>query len=201
MHIPEDSEGFRQSSIDSVVPGSLLLAGTSLLEPIFRRTVVYVVENNDGGTLGVVINRPTETPIGVGLPQWVELCEPADVFYLGGPVKLEGALCLGVLKPGVSIDGADGVTRVSGRVVMIDVDADPSPFVAALESARIFVGYAGWTFGQLDGELARDDWMVFTSHPEDVLVPVDTDLWGQVLRRQPMPWALLATHPIDTDRN
>nr|WP_038169260.1 YqgE/AlgH family protein [Tomitella biformata] len=199
--MPEDSEGFRPSSIQSVLPGSLLLAGTSMLEPIFRRTVIYVIENNDGGTLGVVINRPTETPIAVGLPQWADLCKPSDVFYLGGPVKLEGALCLGVLKPGVSIEGADGVSRVSGRVVMIDVDADPAPFAAALESARIFVGYAGWTFGQLDGELARDDWMVFTSRPGDVLADPGTDLWGAVLRRQPMPWAMLATHPIDVDRN
>lgn len=199
--MPEDSEGFRPSSFESVQPGSLLLAGTDLLEPIFRRTVIYVVENNDGGTLGVVINRPTQTPIDVGLPQWAPLCGPSDVFFLGGPVKLEGALCLGVLKPGVSIDGADGVARVSGRVVMIDVDADPTPFIPALESARIFVGYAGWTFGQLDGELARDDWMVFTSRPEDLMAPAGTDLWGKVLRRQPMPWALLATHPIDTDRN
>ena len=201
MHIPEDSEGYRQSAIDSVQPGSLLLAGTDLLEPIFRRTVVYVVENNDGGALGVVINRPTETPIAVGLPQWADLCAPSDVFYLGGPVKLEGALCLGVLKPGASIEDADGVTRVSGRVVMIDIDADPAPFAAVLESARIFVGYSGWTFGQLDGELARDDWMVFTSRPEDLMAPAGVDLWGKVLRRQGMPWAMLATHPIDTDRN
>lgn len=199
--MPEDSEGFRPSSIASVQPGSLLLAGTGLWEPIFRRTVVYVVENNDGGTLGVVLNRPTDTAIEVGLPQWAELCKPSDVFYVGGPVKLEGALCLGVLKPGVNIEGADGVTRVSGRVVLIDVDADPAPLRGALESARIFVGYAGWTFGQLDGELARDDWMVFTSRPEDVMAPAGMDLWGAVLRRQPLPWALLATHPIDTDRN
>ncbi|MDN5759753.1 MAG: YqgE/AlgH family protein [Tomitella sp.] len=201
MTFPADGEGRRESSLNQVAPGSLLVSGTHLVEPVFRRSVIYVIENNDGGTLGIVLNRPSETPVIDGLPEWSEACVPAKVFHIGGPVKLDGAVCLGVLRHGVEIGEVDGVTRVDGRVVLIDVAADPLDVGPIVEGARIFVGYAGWTFGQLDGELLHDDWMVFSSRPDDVIAGPRTDLWAQVLRRQPLPWSMLATHPIDVDSN
>lgn len=201
MTHPADGEGRSESPLREIGPGSLLVSGTHLVEPIFRRCVIYVIENNDGGTLGVVLNRPSETPIIDGLPEWTQACAPSKVFHVGGPVKLDGALCLGVLRYGAEIDDVDGITRIDGRVVLIDVAADPGEVEPLVEGARIFVGYAGWTFGQLDGELARDDWMVFTSRPGDVTAAPGADLWARVLRRQPQPWAMLATHPIDVERN
>ena len=75
------------------------------------------------------------------------------------------------------------------------------PSAPAVEGVRIFAGYAGWTIGQLEGEIERDDWIVLSALPSDVLVPPRVDLWGRALRRQPWPTALLATHPIDISRN
>ena len=54
---------------------------------------------------------------------------------------------------------------------------------------------------QLEGEIERDDWIVLSALPSDVLVPPRVDLWSRVLRRQPQPMALMATHPIDLSRN
>jgi len=53
----------------------------------------------------------------------------------------------------------------------------------------------------LDAELGRADWLVLPSLPSDVLMPGRVDVWVRVLRRQPMPLAMLATHPVDVDRN
>lgn len=196
---PIDAPGPARSS--RVGAGSLLLAGTDLHEPIFRRTVVYIIEHNDGGTLGVVLNRRTQTPIASGMADWTGLCSPDPVFRLGGPVRLESAICLGVLRPGVDAAADPGLTPIAGRVVMVDIDADPEPLGALLIGARVFVGYAGWTIGQLDGELDRDDWMVYDALDTDVLVPAGTDLWATVLRRQSPSRSILATHPIDLRRN
>jgi putative transcriptional regulator len=66
---------------------------------------------------------------------------------------------------------------------------------------RIFAGYSGWTIGQLEGEIERDDWIVLSALPSDVLSESRADLWARVLRRQPTPMSLLATHPIDISRN
>ncbi|AWK75219.1 YqgE/AlgH family protein [Rhodococcus sp. NPDC019627] len=195
---PED----RMASTEPVVrPGSLLVSSTDLVEPAFRRTVIYVIEHNEAGSLGVVINRPSETAVQEVLPQWAPLAARPAALYVGGPVKRDAALCLATLRTGALIDGVAGLRRVHGRVVMVDLDSDPEVIAPLVEGVRIFAGYSGWTFGQLDSELQRDDWMVVSALPSDVVAPARIDVWAQVLRRQPLPLALLATHPIDVERN
>ncbi|CKN55251.1 transcriptional regulator [Mycobacterium tuberculosis] len=181
--------------------GTLLLANTDLLEPTFRRSVIYIVEHNDGGTLGVVLNRPSETAVYNVLPQWAKLAAKPKTMFIGGPVKRDAALCLAVLRVGADPEGVPGLRHVAGRLVMVDLDADPEVLAAAVEGVRIYAGYSGWTIGQLEGEIERDDWIVLSALPSDVLVGPRADLWGQVLRRRPLPLSLLATHPIDLSRN
>ena len=186
---------------NKVRAGTLLLANVDLLEPTFRRSVIYVVEHNDGGTLGVVLNRPSETAVYNVLPQWADLAAKPKSMFIGGPVKRDAALCLGILRVGVDPDGMTGLRHVSGRIVMVDLDADPEVITASVEGVRVFAGYSGWTIGQLEGEIERDDWIVLSALPSDVLVQPRVDLWSRVLRRQPLPLAMRATHPIDLNRN
>ena len=197
MAQPEDPEDYVAPAAHRVRAGTLLLANTDLLEPTFRRSVIYIVEHNDGGTLGVVLNRPSETAVYNVLPQWTKLAAKPKTMFIGGPVKRDAALCLGVLRVGADPDGVPGLRHVAGRMVMVDLDADPESIVPLVEGVRVFAGYSGWTIGQLEGE----DWIVLSALPSDVLVQPRVDLWGRVLRRQPQPLALLATHPIDVSRN
>jgi putative transcriptional regulator len=197
----EDPEDFIAPTAHRVRAGTLLLANTDLLEPTFRRSVIYIVEHNDGGTLGVVLNRPSETAVYNVLPQWAKLSAKPKTMFIGGPVKRDAALCLSVLRVGAEPDGVPGLRHVAGRTVMVDLDADPDSIAALVEGVRIYAGYSGWTIGQLEGEIERDDWIVLSALPSDVLVQPRVDLWGRVLRRQPLPLSLLATHPIDISRN
>nr|WP_245663588.1 YqgE/AlgH family protein [Nocardia inohanensis] len=186
---------------DQVVrPGTLLVSATDLTEPAFRRSVVYIIEHNDAGSLGVVLNRPSETPVEDVLPNWADLAAEPDVLFLGGPVKRDAALCLATVKVGTSFQGTKGLRRVDGRVALVDLDSDPERIAPLIEGLRVFAGYAGWTFGQLEGEMDRGDWIVLSALPTDPLAG-RTDLWAQVLRRQPLPLSLLATHPIELERN
>ncbi len=184
-----------------VCAGTLLVSSPELVEPTFRRTVIYMIEHNESGSLGIVINRPSDTAVQNVLPDWAAHTVKPKALFVGGPVKRDAALCLGVLRPGVDPDSDPGLRQVEGRVVMVDLDAAPEDLLPMLGGMRIFVGYAGWSAGQLDAELARADWMVLSSLPTDVVMPGRVDVWGRVLRRQPMPLALLATHPGDVDRN
>ncbi|MFE9785907.1 YqgE/AlgH family protein [Nocardia salmonicida] len=185
----------------NVRAGNLLVSATDLVEPTFRRTVVYVIEHNDAGSLGVVLNRPSETPVVDVLPAWADLAASPTDLYIGGPVKRDAALCLAVLRMGVDIADIRGLRRVDGRVVLVDLDADPAEIGPLIEQIRVFAGYAGWSMGQLDGELDNDDWIVVSALPSDPIATDRHDLWAAVLRRQPLPLALLATHPIELERN
>lgn len=197
----DDPEDRTASPAGRVGSGSLLVSSTGLAEPTFRRTVVYIIEHTEAGSFGVVVNRLSDTTVAAMLPAWAPLSAAPSVLHVGGPVHRDSALCLGTIRVGASIDGVPGIRRVDGRVVMIDLDSDPDLIARYVDGVRIFAGYAGWSAGQLDGELRNDDWMVVSALPQDILAPAGIDMWARVLRRQPLPLALLATHPIEVERN
>lgn len=182
-------------------PGSLLVAAPSLTEENFRRTVVYVIDHRESGTLGVVLNRPSEVAVHDVLPGWGPHVSRPQAVFVGGPVEQKTALCLAALRTGEDPESLSGVIGVHSPVALIDLDTEPESIAAKVRGMRVFVGYAGWEAGQLAGEIEREDWMVFPALPHDIMNPPNADLWGRVLRRQGMPTALLATHPIDTQHN
>lgn len=181
--------------------GTLLIASPSLMASAFARTVVYVIEHDESGSIGVVINQPSQSAVYNLLPGWSGLAANPKALFVGGPVKRDGALCLGVAVRGADLHGVNGVMVVSGRVVLVDLDTDPEDLAALLVGVRIMAGYAGWGPGQLDGELGEDSWLVASALPDDVLAPAGTDLWAAVLRRQPWPLPLLSTYPLEIAAN
>jgi putative transcriptional regulator len=171
------------------------------VDPNFRRTVVYIIDHRREGTLGVVLNRPSEVAVHDVLPAWGAHVSRPRAIFVGGPVEQKTALCLAALRTGQNPAGLAGVIGVRGPVALVDLDADPEPLVPKLRGLRVFAGYAGWESKQLAGEIERKDWLVVPALPDDVFNPPTVDLWGRVLRRQGMPTALLATHPGDVHRN
>ena len=184
-----------------VEPGSLLVAAPGLTDSNFRRTVVYVIDHRDEGTLGVVLNRPSEVAVHDVLPNWGPHVSRPQAIYIGGPVEQKTALCLAALRTGENLESIVGLVGVHGPVALIDLDSDPDALAPKVRGLRVFAGYAGWGEEQLAGEIDRGDWIVVAGLPDDVLTPDGVDLWGRVLRRQGMPLSLLATHPIDVRRN
>jgi putative transcriptional regulator len=184
-----------------VAPGSLLVAAPGLLDPHFRRTVIYIIEHRDRGTLGVVLNRPSEVTVRDVLPSWAPLSSQPPAVFVGGPVESETALCLAAVRTGQDPSRVDGLIAVRGPVALVDLDSDPATIAPNLRGLRVFAGYSGWDAGQLAGEIERGDWIVVPAIPDDVLARHDSRLWGHVLRRQGMPLSLLATYPLDLRNN
>lgn len=184
-----------------VVAGCALVAAPGLRDPNFRRTVVLVIEHHSSGTLGVVLNRPSNVPVRDVLPSWGPHASLPQALYVGGPMEQRAALCVAALPAGVDAASTEGVIGVCGSLALVDLAADPDVMAPRLRGLRVFAGYAGWDQGQLDGEITRGDWMVVPALPEDVLAPPGVDLWGRMLRRQGLPLALLATYPSDPAQN
>ncbi|HEV7908258.1 MAG TPA: YqgE/AlgH family protein [Pseudonocardiaceae bacterium] len=184
-----------------VEAGALLVAAPSLTDSNFRRAVVYVIDHRGEGTLGVVLNRPSEVAVHDVLPNWGPHVSRPQAVYIGGPVEQKTALCLAALRTGEDVSTIDGVVGVRGPVALIDLDSDPDALMPKVRGLRVFAGYAGWGEQQLASEIDRGDWIVVPGLPDDVLTPSGVDLWGRVLRRQGMPLALLATHPADVRQN
>ncbi|SEG85066.1 putative transcriptional regulator [Saccharopolyspora kobensis] len=184
-----------------VEPGTLLVAAPQLLDRNFRRTVVYVIHHRAEGTLGVVLNRPSEVTVGEVLPKWGEHASEPQSLFVGGPVEQRTAICLAALRAGEDTGTVSGMVGVRGPVGLVDLDGDPADLVPKARGLRFFAGYAGWEPGQLAGEIERGDWIVVPALPDDVIADPGAELWGRVLRRQGPPLAFLATHPGDVRLN
>ena len=184
--------------------GRLLLATPLLGDPNFRRTVILVVEHEvTEGTLGIVLNRPTKVPVGKVLEEWTELATDPSVVFRGGPVSPNSPLAL-ALVPGKeeplgwrALDGAPALARLG----LLDLGAPPGGLAPAIESLRVYAGYAGWSPGQLEAEIDEGAWYVLTAEPGDVFAAEPERLWSDVLRRQEGNLALLATYPDDPSLN
>ncbi|WP_235564811.1 YqgE/AlgH family protein [Modestobacter sp. Leaf380] len=183
--------------LDDVRPGALLVAMPGLVDPSFAGTVVYVLDHSDTGTVGVVLNRPSEVRINDVLPGWSDLAVQPGVFHVGGPCESETALCLAVA------DGpSEGLRVVDGGVHLVDLDADPDGLGSVVTGLRVFAGYAGWSPGQLAGELGEGAWACVESHPDDVVATVAGDrLWHRVLGRQRGARGVLSTATPDPTQN
>ena len=182
--------------------GRLLVATPELGEGPFERSVVLVLDHDEGGALGVVINRPTEVEVAEVLPAWQPLASDPGVLFQGGPVALDSALGLALIPSGTDDDEEPlGWRRVVGRLGLVDLDTPPEVLAAELTRLRIFAGYAGWGVGQLEAEVAEGSWYVVPGEIDDVFGEETRSLWRQVLRRQPGELAFHATRPIDPELN
>ncbi|MEV5240580.1 YqgE/AlgH family protein [Streptomyces cinnamoneus] len=193
----------------SSLTGRLLVATPALADPNFDRAVVLLLDHDEEGSLGVVLNRPT--PVGVAdiLESWAALAGEPGVVFQGGPVSLDSALGVAVV-PGEAHDqdgtpgdddGPLGWRRVHGAIGLVDLEAPPELLATVLGSLRIFAGYAGWGPGQLEDELVEGAWYVVESEPGDVSSPDPQRLWRAVLRRQRNELAMVATYPDDPSLN
>jgi len=172
--------------------GRLLVATPTLYDPNFSRSVVLVLEHTEDGALGVVLNRPSETAVAESLPDWNRLASAPDVVFAGGPVSPEAAI--GVVRAGTT-EQADGWAPLFGHLGTVDLGRDPVELPVPVQNLRVFAGYAGWSEGQLDGELDAGGWFVVDAAPDDVFTSEPDRLWGSVLRRQGGRLAMFASAP------
>jgi putative transcriptional regulator len=175
--------------------GQLLIAGPTLLDPNFQRTVVLMVEHGEEGALGLVLNRPSDCSVGDVVPELEELLDADTPVFIGGPVQPSGLIILArFAEPGesalLSFDDV-GILRTEGSL------DDPPPLLAA----RSFAGHSGWGPGQLDQELERGDWILEPATLDDAFAEEPGELWSEVLARKGGSYALVARMPLDPSVN
>jgi putative transcriptional regulator len=180
--------------VDSL-KGQLLIAGPTLLDPNFRRTVVLVGEHSEEGALGVVLNRASDTGVSEAVPELAELAGDMGAVHVGGPVQPSAIVVLADF-----VEPERASTLVLESVGFLPAEVDPD-VLGELRQARVYAGYAGWGPGQLDGELAAGSWIVEPALPEDVFTDDPESLWSDVLRRKGGPFGLLAAMPPDPSLN
>ncbi|MBO0769711.1 MAG: YqgE/AlgH family protein [Solirubrobacterales bacterium] len=176
--------------------GKLLIAGPKLQDPNFWRTVILVVEHNDEGALGLVLNRPSESSVSDVVPELAELVDPDTDVLVGGPVQPSSVIVLADFD-----DPHDAALIAFDAVGVMSAGSDPTDLATDVHDARAFAGHAGWGPGQLDNELERGDWILEPAQLNDAFAADPEQLWSDVLARKGGSYALVARMPRDPSAN
>lgn len=182
-------------------PGTLLVAAPGMYSEDFARSVILIVEHSQYMTFGVNLTSRLEVAVANVMPEWLPCVAKPQALYLGGPLHQESVVGVGVTKLGVQENEHEVFKKLANRIVHVDLRADPNEIADYLDGIRLFAGFAEWAPGQLDQEISRGDWFVAPALPSDVIAPGNTDVWGDVMRRQNFPLPLFSTFPVDTMDN
>lgn len=174
--------------------GQLLIAGPTLTDPNFFRTVVLIIEHSEEGALGLVLNRPSETTVGEIDTELETLIAAEEPIWVGGPVAPSALI---VLAEFASPEQAALIAF--DDIGVLGTESEDGP--ADVRRGRAFVGHAGWGPGQLDSELERGDWIVEPAVREDAFTIEPESLWSEVLVRKGGSYALVARMPVDPSVN
>jgi putative transcriptional regulator len=176
--------------------GKLLIAAPALVDPNFSRTVVLIAAHSDEGALGLVLNRPLETPLAEIAPVLEQLAEPGAVLHSGGPVAPDSAVLLADFA-----DPSLAALLIMGDVGLPSAACELADLETGVRRARVFAGHSGWAPGQLDEELEQEAWFVGQLAPDELWLADSTLLWSTTLSRKGGAFALLARMPDDPSVN
>jgi len=161
--------------------GKILVAKRDTRESTFAETVILIVRYSHGGTVGLMLNRPSKVPISRALEPLNGAGGRSDPVFAGGPVELANVLAL--LRSDIMPEGAEHVT---GKVYLVPTSElldktlskrpDPTDF-------RVYLGYAGWGPGQLENEISHGVWRVMNASADIVFDPEPETLWSRLIER------------------
>ena len=161
--------------------GKLLVVPRDSPDPSFAESVVLLVHYDEDGAVGLMINRRTKLPVSRALPELKGSSKYSDPVYVGGPVTIQAVMALLQSKtephPG---------THVFGNVYLVSTKPDlETAFAAGVgpSELRIYLGYCGWTRGQLENEVKRDGWYIFDASAQLVFDSNPSTLWSRMIAR------------------
>ena len=181
----------------SPAPGILLIADPFLKDPNFKRTVIFVCEHQEIGSFGFVLNKIIEQTLD-------DLMTGFDGFpipiYYGGPVQMDTIHFLHqypdqitggqeVMK-GIYWGGDFG--KLSAMVKNNEID---------LKKVRLFIGYSGWSNGQLRDELEEKSWLTVAATSELIFHKEPNDIWKDSLKHLGGEYELMINFPTDPQLN
>jgi putative transcriptional regulator len=166
------------------IKGQFLVAGKQMRDPNFYRSVVLMVEHGESGSMGLVVNRPSNVSVTRALSEHFDLPDSDQLVYVGGPVEPAALFMLH--------SAGEFETEESDVVPGIYVGSSPDVFERVIEQVvggsddlefRVFAGCAGWGPGQLEGELEHGDWHILPAVAPEILPGDPYTLWDELVER------------------
>jgi putative transcriptional regulator len=180
-----------------LAPGILLIADPFLKDPNFLRTVVFLCEHKEEGSFGFVLNRQYENTLDELIP---ELEGHKLPVYYGGPVQIDSIHFLHQYPE----DIPGGQEVIKGVYWGGDFDAVVNLIKNEMIDAnkiRFFIGYSGWSEGQLTTEMNEKTWLTVKANRKLIFHSNFTEIWKDALKYMGGDYEIMANFPIDPQLN
>lgn len=181
---------------DLLASGKLLIAQPFMQDAHFSRTVVFICEYGEEGSLGFVLNQPTMVNIGDLLP---ELYHPDLNVNQGGPVQLDTLHMLHRMHDSMGgVEVNNGVYWGGSFDVLQEQSSDGTLNTGDI---RLFVGYAGWSPGQLEKEINEGSWLITDVSQHVVFDTPPADVWKAAILSLGKEYSHLVNMPLNPALN
>jgi putative transcriptional regulator len=178
-------------------PGILLIADPFLKDPNFLRTVVLICEHKEEGSFGFVLNKQIENTLD-------ELIPGLDGFkfpvYYGGPVQMDTLHFIHQypdIIPG-SFEISKGVYWGGDFEMVVDMIKKQEIKQGKI---RFYVGYSGWSSGQLESELKEKSWLTVKAERKIIFHKKIDEIWKESLKHLGGDFEMMINFPIDPQLN
>lgn len=163
----------------------LLVAKRGMVDSNFAETVVLVVRPDDGGPIGVILNRPSTIELRSLYPDRAEVANRRDLVFLGGPVEPDALLFAfrSPRKPSKGLFVADDIYISGFSEVLAEILKHPEN----AGQQRFFTGFSGWAAGQLEDEIAQGGWYVLRFEAGVVFDMNPLTMYAEMLKRATVP--------------
>lgn len=183
--------------INKAIQGSLLISEPFLLDSYFKRSVVLIGEHDEHGTVGFILNKPTDVKLNDAVEDFPYFEAP---LYFGGPVDTDSLFYIHTI--GAKLKGS----REIAKGIFWGGDYDQLKFLIDTRQVRenqirFYAGYSGWEPKQLDTEIKEKSWLLSSATTGFTFFDESKNLWGQVLRSMGNEYAILANFPEDPALN
>jgi putative transcriptional regulator len=177
--------------------GKLLIADPFLKDPHFARSVILLCEHQEEGSLGFVLNKLFHQTLDELIP---EIADSKIPLYYGGPVQADTVhfihQCPQLIEGGFEI--MKGIYWGGAFERAIDLVNEK---IVSPGKIKFFIGYSGWSSGQLEGELQEHAWIISNASPALVFEAGEQNIWKGSLRNMGADFAMMANYPVDPSLN
>ena len=194
MEFPEDFKNKQYGK------GSLLIANPVLPDPNFSRTVILLCNHNDQGSFGLVINRSTQLK-APDLFSDIDILRSYNAkIYMGGPVSQSMVFYLyRSAKDVIDLDKICSDVYLGSNLdtlesLYLDIE-NPG------ENIRFYLGYSGWSGGQLDGEMEQNSWLVQDANEQFVFLDSENLIWPKAVNSLGEKYQYLTKAPVNPQWN
>jgi len=173
------SGDFRQYGDEGLGVGKFLVANRKLKDPHFVRTIVLLVNYSYRGAVGLIVNRPTKAKLNDMFPNVKGLQKVSDKLFFGGPVNMNQITMIIQSSSGPEESGKifDHIYISNSLTLLEEMIEKKKPD----QRFRLYAGYAGWGPGQLESEIARNDWRILKGNPDIIFNNAPDQMWQKLV--------------------